>query len=147
MDEKKQFGEFIRLLRKVHGLNLVDLGQIVGMSVADCSAVERGELPPFNDEQIKKILQSLNRPESFDEAVHLKSIYNDAVKRESQCREAEFKRQYVATFLATWTAMRYEEYCTNGRHDELADPPAEEAVYLAGQAWESLQKLNLKEKA
>jgi len=47
--------------------------------------------------------------------------------------ELKFKQQFAIQFLASWTAVHYNDYCARGL--ELA-PPVEDAEFLADQAWE-----------
>lgn len=54
--------------------------------------------------------------------------------------ESQFKDNYIATFLATWTATNYEEFCMQGWHERLEKPPVEDAMYLADKAWEEYLK-------
>ena len=55
--------------------------------------------------------------------------------------EAEFKSVYIATFLASYMAGRYERDCADGH---LGMPyntqPVEDASFLANAAWETIQK-------
>lgn len=55
--------------------------------------------------------------------------------------EKEFKNSYISTFVATWTAINYEDYCIRNMHSELENPPFEDAEYLADKAWENYSKL------
>jgi hypothetical protein len=50
--------------------------------------------------------------------------------------ENKFKSQYVATFLATYMANRYERDCQNGHEGKSYDhQPVEDAKFLADCAW------------
>lgn len=49
--------------------------------------------------------------------------------------EQRFKEQFVVTFLASWCAHHYDDYCQRELHDELEHPPIEDAVELANAAW------------
>lgn len=53
-------------------------------------------------------------------------------------RESDFKAQYIATFLASYMAGRYDADCMNGTHGSTQ--PVEDANFLANEAWEELQK-------
>ena len=50
--------------------------------------------------------------------------------------EKEFKTQYIATFLATWTAVHYDDACMRSQHEMLREPPIEDAEHLADCAWQ-----------
>jgi hypothetical protein len=63
-------------------------------------------------------------------------LKNKAVKKQ---REQDFKDQYQVTFLASWTASNYNDYCINGQQEALSHPPAEDAIFLADEAWKALQ--------
>lgn len=52
-------------------------------------------------------------------------------------RETEFKATYVATFLASYMASRYERDCANGTHG--APQPVEDANFLANEAWNEIK--------
>lgn len=49
--------------------------------------------------------------------------------------EKTFKENYISTFLASWAAQNYEDYCILGKQEDLKKPPIEDAVYLADCAW------------
>lgn len=52
--------------------------------------------------------------------------------------ELEFKRNYVATFLASYMASRYDSDCANGHIGEPYDhQPIEDAIDLADRAWKA----------
>ena len=54
--------------------------------------------------------------------------------------EQEFKDHYVATFLATYAAMHYDNACAMGQHDRLEKHLAlEDAKHLADRAWEQVK--------
>jgi hypothetical protein len=48
--------------------------------------------------------------------------------------EKQFKDHYVATFLASYMASRYDSDCMNGH--PYNHQPVEDAVFLANKAWE-----------
>lgn len=48
--------------------------------------------------------------------------------------EQQFKDQYVATFLASYMASRYNLDCING-HPIAGNQPLEDAMFLADEAW------------
>lgn len=52
--------------------------------------------------------------------------------------EQEFKDHYVATFLATYRAVHYDDDCMNG-HSTYQ--PVEDAMWLAKCAWEQKEAL------
>lgn len=52
-------------------------------------------------------------------------------------RETEFKATYIATFLATYMAGRYDSDCMNGTHG--TKQPVEDANFLANEAWEEIK--------
>lgn len=48
-----------------------------------------------------------------------------------------FLNQYIVTFLASYAAEQYDFNCAHGRwHDHNV----EDAMFLAGEAWDELQK-------
>lgn len=49
----------------------------------------------------------------------------------------DFMSKYVASFLASYMASRYESDCANG-HPLKGVQPVEDAVFLAEEAWELL---------
>jgi hypothetical protein len=55
-------------------------------------------------------------------------------------REA-FIESFVANFLASWVAGEYNMACAHGHHERLSNPPAEDALGLAEDAWARLQAL------
>lgn len=52
-------------------------------------------------------------------------------------RETEFKATYIATFLASYMAGRYDDDCMNGTHGTRQ--PVEDANFLANEAWEEVK--------
>ena len=49
----------------------------------------------------------------------------------------QFKAHYVATFLASYMASRYDSDCQNGHPNEPYNhQPVEDAIFLADKAWE-----------
>jgi len=54
--------------------------------------------------------------------------------------EQEFKQNFLASFMATWCANHYTEYCMAGKHKELANPAMEDAVELANDVWNNMKK-------
>lgn len=55
--------------------------------------------------------------------------------------EKTFKTQFIATFLASYAASRYQDCCSRGDHSTILNPPVEDAMFLADAAWEKLQEL------
>jgi len=54
--------------------------------------------------------------------------------------EKQFKDHYVATFLASYMASRYDEDCMNGHPGKPYDhQPISDAIFLAQCAWDQLQ--------
>lgn len=55
--------------------------------------------------------------------------------------EQDFKDQYIVIFLATHTAMRYNENCQMDRHEEIKKHAIiEDAIFLADYAWRAYLK-------
>lgn len=55
--------------------------------------------------------------------------------------EQEFKDHYIATFLASYMAIRYEDDCMTGHPNEpYNNQPVEDAAFLADCAWKQLSK-------
>jgi len=55
--------------------------------------------------------------------------------------ESTFKQIFIATFLASWCASNYEQYCMLGKQGELSKPPVEDAKHLADEAWQRIQEV------
>ncbi len=56
--------------------------------------------------------------------------------------EKTFKSTYIATFLASRMAVKYDEDCMNGHEGEPYNhQPVEDAEFLANRAWESIQEI------
>lgn len=51
----------------------------------------------------------------------------------------QFVREFMTTFLATWCAENYSDYCTRGLHKELRNPPVEDAEHLAHEAFNKIR--------
>jgi len=51
-------------------------------------------------------------------------------------REQKWKDDFVNTFIATWCATNHTDYCMRGLQKELENPPIEDAIHLAHEAWE-----------
>lgn len=57
--------------------------------------------------------------------------------------EIQFKNHYVATFLATYMAQRYDSDCMEGHVGEpYKHQPIEDAKFLAEEAWAQIQAFN-----
>lgn len=55
--------------------------------------------------------------------------------------EKQFKTSYVAQFLASYMASRYDEDCMNGHVGKpYENQPITDAVFLANCAWEQIKK-------
>lgn len=53
--------------------------------------------------------------------------------------EKEFKANYIATFLASYMASRYERDCAEGhRGNPAQNQPVDDANYLANEAWKCI---------
>ena len=50
--------------------------------------------------------------------------------------ESDFKTAWVAAFIATWTAINYQESCATGEQTRIENPPLEDAEYLALVHWQ-----------
>lgn len=57
-------------------------------------------------------------------------------------KEDKFKENFISTFLATWTANNYNDYCIQGKQEDLEHPPVEDAIYLADKAWIEYNKFS-----
>lgn len=56
--------------------------------------------------------------------------------------EQEFKDHYVATFLATYMATRYDDDCMNCHPNEPYNhQPVDDAIFLAKCAWKQMEEL------
>ena len=49
--------------------------------------------------------------------------------------EKTFKDNFISTFLASWCATHYNDYCMQSKQEQLENPPVEDAIYLADEAW------------
>ncbi len=55
--------------------------------------------------------------------------------------EIQFKTTYIANFLSSYMAGRYDDDCMNGHPNKPYNhQPIEDAHFLAEKAWEQLQK-------
>ena len=54
--------------------------------------------------------------------------------------EEAFKRSFAVHFLATYVAINYDKWCSEGSQELLAQPPVEDADFLAEKAWKHWQK-------
>ncbi len=55
--------------------------------------------------------------------------------------EKQFKAAYVANFLSSYMAMRYDEDCQNGHPNQPYNhQPVTDAVFLANCAWDQVKK-------
>lgn len=54
--------------------------------------------------------------------------------------ERVFKSTYIATFLASYSAWRYERDCMEGHPGcHYANQPVEDANHLANEAWKTMK--------
>ena len=58
--------------------------------------------------------------------------------------EITFRTNFIATFIATWVANHYDEYCSQGKHRLLENPPIEDAEYLADKIIDKMRETTLK---
>jgi hypothetical protein len=63
---------------------------------------------------------------------------------EKPTRRELFIDRFVATFLASYAAQNYVDWCSLNQHDRFRNQPVEDAVDIAEMAWISL---NTKEKS
>jgi len=56
--------------------------------------------------------------------------------KEGRLSETTFKSTYIATFLASYMAGRYDTDCMNGTHGSRQ--PVEDANFLANEAWQEI---------
>lgn len=70
----------------------------------------------------------------------LKEQYDCLLSSMESRQKAAFIDVFVSTFLATWCATRYDDYCSRGWQDRLSNPPIEDAEFLAGEIWENKRK-------
>jgi hypothetical protein len=94
-----------------------------------------------------------NTPE-FLELINLTNILSLEIRRlENAVRMEEgesdhlknnnnFKEVFAATFLASYTAKRYDDYCSRGLQEELSKFPVEDAEFLARGAEEQWSEYN-----
>jgi hypothetical protein len=57
-------------------------------------------------------------------------------------KEDKFKENFISTFLATWTANNYDNYCIQGKQEDLEHPPVEDAIFLAESAWKKYKEIS-----
>ena len=53
----------------------------------------------------------------------------------------EFIEQFTTTWLATWSATNWADYCIKDMHEKLMKPPVEEAFFLANEAWNHIENI------
>jgi hypothetical protein len=59
-----------------------------------------------------------------------------------QLDETQFKTTYIATFLATYMAVNYDNDCMNGHPGKrYENQPVEDAKFNAECAWEEYQRV------
>lgn len=46
---------------------------------------------------------------------------------------------FVVNFVSVWTAINYNEFCAQGKHEALENPPFEDAVFLAQKTWDKFK--------
>jgi hypothetical protein len=51
----------------------------------------------------------------------------------------QFIDTYVASWLANYTSLRYEEACADGNYEALEKQPTEDAYSLESKAWDAYQ--------
>lgn len=57
-------------------------------------------------------------------------------------KELEFKQMYIATFLASYMATKYDEHCMAGHPNEPYNhQPVEDAKFCAEMAWRQITNL------
>lgn len=49
----------------------------------------------------------------------------------------QFITAYVANFLAAYNASIYIDACSMGQHERLRNPPIEDAIDMAQDAWDA----------
>ena len=54
----------------------------------------------------------------------------------SKSDERAFKQKFAIQFMAAYVASRNDYCCIHGLHDELRNPPVEDAQHLAECAWD-----------
>lgn len=57
------------------------------------------------------------------------------IPKQNKKAEEEFKRQFITSFIAAWSASNYDEACYSGGHERLEHVPVEDAQLLAENAW------------
>ncbi len=68
--------------------------------------------------------------------------FNDNNLANGCLNETDFKTTYIATFLASYSAWRYERDCMEGHPGKhYANQPVEDANHLANEAWKTLTNL------
>ena len=54
----------------------------------------------------------------------------------------KFIDSFVANFLSSWCANRYDDSCIIDSHTTLYNPPIEDAYDIAENVWKNLQKFS-----
>lgn len=54
----------------------------------------------------------------------------------------QFIEGFVINWLSTWSANNYDNYCVEGLHKELAEPPVEDAFDLAEDTWKYIHGID-----
>jgi hypothetical protein len=55
-------------------------------------------------------------------------------------RGLQFKKDFICTFLATWCANNYTSKCMSNQHQDLYNPPWEDAIDIADEVWLKLKE-------
>jgi hypothetical protein len=76
----------------------------------------------------------------LDNLANVQIDVENELKQIEEDERIDFKNKFVIAFLASWCANHYEDFCARGLHDELANPPIEDAKDMAQSAWEKLKK-------
>ena len=110
--EKAAFGELARRLRQDKGISLRKFAEMVGMSPAYLSRVERGEFPPPAEDKVVAMAKALGiDPDEFlARANRVRSDLPDIIKRRPRAL-AEFLRcsEDVGTELIRKTTERLRQ--------------------------------------
>lgn len=87
------------------------------------------------------------RDEVIEDHIQIREIITKVNEEKSEAivelERLAFQNLFVANFLSSWVANKYETACLTGNHDTLKKPPVEDGLYLAECAWKELQNHKL----
>lgn len=68
------FGSSLKKIRLSMGLTQEDIANVIGVSIAYVSDIERGQRAPFQDDDIKKLCKKFPDAMNYDEMIQLAKV-------------------------------------------------------------------------